>query len=88
MIKLAEKINSLNEELEAFDGFISLELHPNTKTVSVHMRERNFAEYFSDYRCRDFGVEPYKAELYNDINGVHFFALSTNPFISEDKFND
>ena len=78
MIKLAEKINSLFDELKAMPGFIRFD-GGKYDAIRVHMQEETFTSIFDDFDFKDRNCDTYPTEISVVIDGVKFFALSEHP---------
>ena len=74
--KLAGKINELAEDLKDLQGLISFEVYPFGDKVDVHMDKEAFCNTFATYWSRDRKDEDYPIELFVEVGGVKFFALS------------
>lgn len=82
MNELTERINSLMAEVEAIDGFISLDIsHLSASPARVLLLEEKFAVLFPQHFARNRGTKEYQypTELYTEVNGVMFCALSDKP---------
>lgn len=80
MNELTERINSLMAEVEAIDGFIALDIsHLNGSPARVLLMEEKFAVLFPQHFARSRGTHRFPTELYVDLNGVTFCALSEKP---------
>ena len=81
MNKLAEQLTALADELKSSNWFITLNIERHSDVIRVHMREEGFTNIFNDFDFKDLDHKDFPTEIYKDIDGVHFFALSKEPAI-------